>query len=134
PADKGEVKFGKVVEIIEDGKDEGGSVVLEGGQSIRYSVLVLATGNLWNGPMDIPDDKKGIQGLFDSWRAKFEKAQNIGLVGGGAVGIGSSPLLSFLVSLCLLSFRVCWRDQRLLPYQESHHCPGREQTSQRHLS
>ncbi|EFI27389.1 hypothetical protein CC1G_14860 [Coprinopsis cinerea okayama7 len=87
PADKGEVKFGKVVKIIEDGKDEGGSVVLEGGQSIRYSVLVLATGNLWNGPMDIPDDKKGIQGLFDSWRAKFEKAQNIVLVGGGAVGI-----------------------------------------------
>ncbi|EAU86985.1 hypothetical protein CC1G_08456 [Coprinopsis cinerea okayama7 len=87
PPDKGEVKVGKVVKITEDGKDQGGSVTLESGEVVRYSILVLATGNKWNGALDMPDDPKEMQANFDSWRAKFAKAKNIVLVGGGSVGL-----------------------------------------------
>ena len=83
----------KVVSIFDRG-EKGGHVRLGSGKTVDYSVLVLATGSTWHGPLDFPDSKADLDEWVKMWRAKFEKAEDILLVGGGAVGIGTLRLLT----------------------------------------
>ncbi|KAH6916250.1 hypothetical protein BKA70DRAFT_1255135 [Coprinopsis sp. MPI-PUGE-AT-0042] len=83
------IKIGKAIGFTseESGKG-GGDVLLEGGEKISYSVLILATGSTWNGPLDIPEaDSEAAKAHLDSWRHKFSNAKNVVLIGGGAVGL-----------------------------------------------
>ncbi|KAF8068703.1 hypothetical protein FPV67DRAFT_1561581 [Lyophyllum atratum] len=77
---------GEVTSIADEG-EKGGYVTLADGQQIRYSVLVLAPGSHWEGPLALPDTKSETSQQFKGWHAKFEKANDILLVGGGAVAI-----------------------------------------------
>jgi NADH dehydrogenase FAD-containing subunit len=83
----GELVVGTVVSITDHGKT-GGYVTLSNGETIEYSVLVLTPGSTWEGPLHLPDTKAENQVWVNDWRAKFEKSNDILLVGGGAVGIG----------------------------------------------
>ncbi|EGO31037.1 hypothetical protein SERLADRAFT_444609 [Serpula lacrymans var. lacrymans S7.9] len=84
--DNGETKVG-VVSRIEQAEDGEGAVLLTSGERVPYAVLVLASGSLWNGPMNIPLPEDEVMPHVHLWRKKFEQAQNIVLVGGGAVGV-----------------------------------------------
>ncbi|KAH6916251.1 hypothetical protein BKA70DRAFT_1368461 [Coprinopsis sp. MPI-PUGE-AT-0042] len=86
---EGTVKIGKAVRFTSnDGGHGGGEVILEGGESVPYSVLVLATGNTWTGPMNYPEaDFLGTKSHLDYWRYKFGTAKNVVIVGGGVVGM-----------------------------------------------
>lgn len=87
----GKVKLGRVVRIEQgDGKGkEGGEVVLESGERVKYDVLVLSPGCSWAGPLDFPDSEEGVKAHIEAWRKKFEAAKGVILVGGGSVGIGT---------------------------------------------
>lgn len=78
----GEVKVGEVVSFTTD------NVSLASGETVNYDVLVLTPGNKWAGPLSLPTAPKNLQDHLDSWRGKIEKAKDIVLVGGGAVGVG----------------------------------------------
>ncbi|KAF9067915.1 hypothetical protein BDP27DRAFT_1448751 [Rhodocollybia butyracea] len=63
-------------------------LLLNNGQTVKYDVLVLATGSVWPRPIAFPNEsREAIIEHVKSRRAEFEKATNILLVGGGAVGI-----------------------------------------------
>ena len=109
---KGELKIGKVASFTST--EDGGEVVLSGGEKVPYSVLVLAPGSLWEGPLGLPDQPEEVTQHINEWRAKIEKADSILLAGGGSVGIGGyTP--SLVAILLKRPTRICWRDQGLLP-------------------
>jgi NADH dehydrogenase FAD-containing subunit len=86
----GKMLVGKVVSISNSNEGEkGGHVTLASGETVDYSILVLATGSNWQGPLAIPDGKAELDKWAKIWRSKFEKAEDILLVGGGAVGVGT---------------------------------------------
>ncbi len=94
----------------EEGKKEGGRVVLESGEKIDFSVLVLATGCIWGGPLAIPNGPEDVTRFIQGTRQMFEDAQNIVLVGGGPAAIGMS-LLSGLFAFADYLFRICRGNQ-----------------------
>ncbi|KJA18861.1 hypothetical protein HYPSUDRAFT_190500 [Hypholoma sublateritium FD-334 SS-4] len=75
-----------VTSIVERG-NEGGHLVLDSGETVEYSILILATGALWDGPLALPNTKAEAVGVVTSWREKFAQANDIVLVGGGSVGL-----------------------------------------------
>ncbi|KAI0329006.1 FAD/NAD-P-binding domain-containing protein [Cubamyces sp. BRFM 1775] len=84
----GSVKIGKVVSISAGSAGEkGGEVILEDGERIPYAALVLATGSSWPGPLHFPEKDADMRSHLESWRNKYEKANHVVIVGGGAVGL-----------------------------------------------
>ena len=84
---RGDIVYGKA-EAIEPSKEgKHGIVKLEGGESVYYDVLVLATGNKWPGAIDFPKEEGELKEHLGKWRAKIEKARSIVFVGGGLVGV-----------------------------------------------
>ena len=77
----------KVTSIV-DSNTKGRYVVLENGEKINFAVLVLTPGSIWEGPINFPDNKEEHLDWINSWRRKFGEADDIVLVGGGAVGLG----------------------------------------------
>ncbi|KJA17680.1 hypothetical protein HYPSUDRAFT_1008823 [Hypholoma sublateritium FD-334 SS-4] len=75
-----------VTSIVEQG-NEGGHLVLDNGEKVEYSILILATGMGWDGPLALPDTKAEAVGVVTSWREKFAQANDIVLVGGGSIGL-----------------------------------------------
>lgn len=124
---KGEIRVGRVTSIIvnrdEKGEEEGGYVVLESGEKVEYSALVLATGFAFGGPFAFGDDVGEIREHLKSWRAKFEKANDIVLLGGGAIGVGALLLGIVLDVVTNLGRsylrRNGWRNQRVFPSKSS---------------
>ncbi|KAF9650863.1 FAD/NAD(P)-binding domain-containing protein [Thelephora ganbajun] len=70
-----------------DKHDHSGFIVLEDGEKALYDASILATGSKCNGPADFPDDPARCLAHLEHWRAAFEKANDVVLVGGGGVGI-----------------------------------------------
>ncbi|PIL35059.1 hypothetical protein GSI_02846 [Ganoderma sinense ZZ0214-1] len=83
----GTVKHGKVVSIAEAAPGKGGEVVLEDGERIPYAALLLATGAIWPDAIQLPQTDAATKSHLGSWRNKFEKANHVVIVGGGAVGL-----------------------------------------------
>lgn len=82
--------LGKVASIEETAPGKGGVLVLESKERIDYAALVLGTGSVWSGTTDFPDSDEAVREYIQSWRSRFSKANNIVIVGGGAVGIGET--------------------------------------------
>lgn len=61
------------------------AVVLDNGERIPYDVLVLSPGSTWYGSFDFTSD---IKARWAADRENVKKAQNIVIVGAGAVGLG----------------------------------------------
>ncbi|KAJ3515585.1 hypothetical protein NLJ89_g1666 [Agrocybe chaxingu] len=80
------VVLAKVVSIQDD-KAAGRFVTLDNGENIEFSVLVLAPGSKWEGPIDFPENRDGQLEWIRNWRNDFAKAKSIVLVGGGSVGV-----------------------------------------------
>ncbi|KAI0365681.1 FAD/NAD-P-binding domain-containing protein [Pilatotrama ljubarskyi] len=83
----GAFRLGKVASIAEAAAGKGGEVVLEGGGRIPYAVLVLATGSTWPGPLHLPEKDADVRSHVNAWRSKYEKANHVVIIGGGAVGL-----------------------------------------------
>ncbi|KAH9891866.1 FAD/NAD-P-binding domain-containing protein [Cubamyces lactineus] len=83
----GTVKIGKVISIDDDTSGDGGEVVLEDGERIRYAALVLATGSSWPGPFGFPEKDAHLRSHIDFWRDRYEKAEHVVIAGGGDVGL-----------------------------------------------
>ncbi|KAF8648461.1 hypothetical protein AX16_006264 [Volvariella volvacea WC 439] len=83
----GSVVVGTVVSVKQSESGNGGHVVLDNGEAIEYSVLVLATGSTWEGPLNLPSTKAETKEWAHKWRKQFADAEDIVFVGGGAVGI-----------------------------------------------
>ncbi|KAF9528078.1 hypothetical protein CPB83DRAFT_907221 [Crepidotus variabilis] len=75
----------KVVSITDD-NDRGHFVTLTNGEQLDFSVLVLATGSLWSGPLTFGDTSDEILAAVTDWRKKFRDSRDVVLVGGGAIG------------------------------------------------
>ena len=84
------VVHSKVDYVEEKHGGEGGSVHLSNREKIDWDVLVIATGSVWKGPLNFPSTRKDVLLWTKSWHEKFSKAKNVVLVGGGAVGLGTS--------------------------------------------
>lgn len=65
--------------------------------SKSYHILVLSQGANWRGPPGFPQTDAGVKEHLKSLQSKFSKAKDIVLAGGGAVGFGTSPHLSYSV-------------------------------------
>ncbi|PCH40529.1 FAD/NAD(P)-binding domain-containing protein [Wolfiporia cocos MD-104 SS10] len=72
---------------VEQIDEAGSAVVLKNGERISYAALILATGSTWSGPLDFPEAGADVQAHIREWRDKVERAKDIFIVGGGAVGI-----------------------------------------------
>ena len=83
----GVLKIGSVTSI-EEKAGNGGNIILSDGETISYDVLVLATGSTWDGLVAFPEEEKDYFEHVHLWRNKFKIAQDIVIMGGGAVGIG----------------------------------------------
>jgi apoptosis-inducing factor 2 len=89
----GTFKLGTATAI--EKREHGGEVVLKDGTKVAFDVLVLATGNKWEGALDFPETDEEIQEWLKLHRGRVTVAKEIVLVGGGAVGSGKFLLFSF---------------------------------------
>ncbi|TFK21362.1 hypothetical protein FA15DRAFT_717116 [Coprinopsis marcescibilis] len=94
-----ENKYGTVVSFTaspvsgeEDAKEDStggaaqrGEVTLDSGEVIPYAALILTTGSLWEGPLEIPVSSSVIKQHLSWWRNRFEKANSIVLICGGSI-------------------------------------------------
>lgn len=95
---------GLVTKINAGDNSNSGSLALSDGRVIEYDVLVLATGSKWDGPTSFPDDAASVKTHIAARREEIAKANDILLVGGGAVGIGISGFTcSFLLLISFLA-------------------------------
>jgi apoptosis-inducing factor 2 len=83
-------RVGTVTTIEETASGQGGSIVLADGERIAYAALLLATGSTWAGPLAIGDSDEEIRKHISEWRSRYAKAHHVVIIGGGAVGIGTS--------------------------------------------
>jgi apoptosis-inducing factor 2 len=84
---------GRATAIVEHESKGSGYIELEGGEKINWDILVIATGSKWEGPSALPFTKNEIKEHFGGWRNRIGKANNVIIAGGGAVGVGKSPIL-----------------------------------------
>ena len=104
---KVEVRRDKVLSIKERKGEEAGELKLASGETLTYRgeythrclpvsysdtrffslALVLATGSKWSGPIDLPESGTDLRHVVSQWREKFKVAEDIVIVGGGAVGV-----------------------------------------------
>lgn len=80
PGRAGEVVIGNATSV------QDGVVNLEGGRQIRYDYLVVATGSTFAGPLTFPKNVEDKDKWIAEWRGKFREANDIVILGGGAVG------------------------------------------------
>jgi len=101
------VKRDRVVNIKEGKWEEAGELKLASGETLPYRggyarhclrasgfntrvvvlALVLATGSKWSGPINLPESEADLRQVVSQWREKFKAAEDIDIVGGGAVGV-----------------------------------------------
>ena len=86
----GQFVIGRVISITTEEGDKDGYLTLDNGETVDFTVLVLTPGSLWEGPLDIPDDKESTIDHLKHWRQTFDESNDILLVGGGAVSLGWS--------------------------------------------
>jgi NADPH-dependent 2,4-dienoyl-CoA reductase/sulfur reductase-like enzyme len=115
----GQLMIGKATSVEANPGGRGGKVILDSGDEVLYDVVVIATGSLWEGLADFPDDEILYKEFIEEWRNKFKNANNVVIVGGGAVGIGKTVFLFFTHEELLTSYywcyRNCGRNQRCVP-------------------
>jgi len=59
---------------------------------------VLATGSKWAGPIDYPENDADIRQFVSQWQQRFKSAEDVVIVGGGAVGIGMQYIFITILS------------------------------------
>lgn len=117
----GQLRIGKATSVDANPGGRGGKVILESGDEVLYDVVVIATGSLWDGLADFPDDERLYKEFIEEWRNKFKNANNVVIVGGGAVGIGEIASFAFRDGLLKVTgvIRNCRRNQRCISCEYS---------------
>lgn len=80
------IQFGEVTSVEESTDGTGGWVTLADGTRIDWSILVIATGSNWNGPLRWPSDKEALGPFLENWQNQFATTKSVVVVGSGAVG------------------------------------------------
>ncbi|KAF8965464.1 hypothetical protein BDZ97DRAFT_1812292 [Flammula alnicola] len=102
------VVTGEVASVVDD-DTKGHYVVLDNGDQIQFSVLVLAPGSTWEGPLNFPNTKAEVLEWSNLARSVRE-AQDIILVGGGAVGLDKNVTIVHSQALPLNdTYPTSWR-------------------------
>ena len=101
-----EVIIAKVVSIVDEGNNR--HVVLDNGETVAYTVLLFTPGSVWEGPVAFPQEKDGDLDWVKTWRDRFEKANEIVLVGGGSVSIGTCHANAFDLNIVDGDCRARW--------------------------
>jgi apoptosis-inducing factor 2 len=91
----GQLRIGKATSVEANPGGRGGKVILDSGDEVLYDVVVIATGSSWEGMADFPDDEILYKEFIEEWRNKIKNANNVVIVGGGAVGIGETVFFAF---------------------------------------
>ena len=91
----GQLRIGKATSVEANPGGRGGKVILDSGDEVLYDVVIIATGSSWEGLADFPDDETLYKEFIEEWRKKFKNANNVVIVGGGAVGIGETAFFFF---------------------------------------
>ncbi|KAF8891929.1 FAD/NAD-P-binding domain-containing protein [Gymnopilus junonius] len=86
PSGNGKLVRAYISSISQNDKGQGGKVTTDGGNVYNYDILVLAPGNVWEGPLAFPSSRKAAVAFVEEWREKIKKSKGIAIVGGGAVG------------------------------------------------
>ena len=86
----GQLRIGKATSVEANPGGRGGKVILDSGDEVLYDVVIIATGSLWEGLADFPDDETLCKEFIEEWRNKFKNANHVVIAGGGAVGIGKT--------------------------------------------
>lgn len=86
----------KVERIEKSSSGRGGHVVLSNNERVAFDALVLSPGSTWPSNFGFPDEPNQLRQYWADSRATIKAANNIVLVGGGAVGLG---MLSFFMSI-----------------------------------
>ena len=86
----GQLRIGRATSVEANPGGRGGKVILDNGDEVLYDVVVIATGSSWESLVNFPDDETLYKEFVEEWRNKFKKANNVVIVGGGAVGIGET--------------------------------------------
>ncbi|ORY86173.1 hypothetical protein BCR37DRAFT_207148 [Protomyces lactucae-debilis] len=66
---------------------EQSHVVLESGETVAFKQLVLATGCTWQHELDVPETRSEALAFLAAQQARIQKAPEVVVIGGGAVGI-----------------------------------------------
>jgi len=133
------VKRDKVLSIKEGKGEETGELKLAGGETLTYRgehlcrrlrvsysntrfvtlALILATGSKWSGPICLPESEADLRQVVSQWREKFKAAEEVVIVGGGAVGVELSgeirdeyPVYRLLPTSRFLTFKSTLRKRR----------------------
>jgi len=132
------VKRDKVLSIKEGKGDEAGELKLASGEILMYRgeyprprcmpysntsfvalALVLATGSKWSGPISLPESEADLRQVVSQWREKFKAAEDVVIVGGGAVGVELSgeirdeyPVYRLSPMCRFLTFKSTFRKRR----------------------
>lgn len=91
----GQLIIGKATSVEANPGGRGGKVVLDSKDEVLYDAVVIATGSSWEGLANFPEDETLYKEFIEEWRNKFEHANNVVIVGGGAVGIGEAASFGF---------------------------------------
>lgn len=86
---KGSFLEGTVRAIEKTAGEPGGRIVLDSGVHVHWSVLVIATGSRWEGPLAFGNDREEVMLFIKENRENIKNAKSVLIVGGGAVGIGT---------------------------------------------
>lgn len=75
-----------VTSIQKNPSGAGGTVTTDIGSDVPYDVLVLASGSLWEGGLDLPPLREDAVRFIGSYREKVKNSTGVAIVGGGPVG------------------------------------------------
>jgi len=81
---------GTATHIVKSAGENGGSVVLENGDRVKFDILVLATGSIWEGPLNFPFTEASTKEWIEKNRKQIKDAKGIVIAGGGAIGCESA--------------------------------------------
>lgn len=88
PGQAGELVIGEATSVRDD------LVTLSDGRTLPYDYLILASGTTWSGPLAFPKNVEDKDEWIAEWRRKFKGANDVVILGAGAVGLGESHFIS----------------------------------------
>jgi len=83
---RGTIIHSPAVSIIRSTNGAGGKVTTEDGVEHPYTILVIATGSSFEGPLEFPSSRAEAIQHVNGWREKFKQCKGVAIIGGGAVG------------------------------------------------
>lgn len=104
-----------VTSIQKNPSGAGGTVTTDIGSDVPYDVLVLASGSLWEGGLDLPPLREDAVRFIGSYREKVKNSTGVAIVGGGPVGTGAIQFESVDILLIFISVELAGEIRDVYP-------------------